>query len=136
EVATAGSGDECGAVLHFLLQGGIEQRLQALPEFRSHISFMPIVPDARARIHDLKSFEVRSCATSGSSRDNGILFGLPVVSNHTFRTSKVASIALKRSPSGVRLGPRLADYLEDAAPAGKVDEGVNLAGVLTALVLG
>ncbi len=40
-VVTAGRVDEISAVLRALLQGGMEQRLQALPEFRSHTCGTP-----------------------------------------------------------------------------------------------
>jgi hypothetical protein len=44
EVAATGSLNECRTVLWALRQGGMEQRLQALPQLRSHIHFMAIAP--------------------------------------------------------------------------------------------
>src|SRR5271154_2455550 len=49
EVIATSSFDEGSTVLRAPFQGGIEQRLQALPEFRGHIRFIAIVPRPAAR---------------------------------------------------------------------------------------
>ena len=54
EVVTTAGLYECSARLGPLLQGGMEQRLQALQEFRSHIRFVAI--DLAIAIGGLSSF--------------------------------------------------------------------------------
>jgi len=51
---------ECGTVLWSLLQGGIEQRFQALPEFRGHIRFQAIALGAAKSVYRPVAFTLRA----------------------------------------------------------------------------